>query len=106
MSGGVQDGDAAHPYYRYGGAWKNKVAGASAKKPKKGKNKGKAQIHEWDGDDHKYTTNDKVVYSGKGWVCRKSHFSREEDTPVKATGTWKEDDTAPVVTDEESVSSN
>ena len=30
------DGDAAHPGYRYGGMWKNKRAGASAKM-KKGK---------------------------------------------------------------------
>ncbi|GAB7353881.1 hypothetical protein MBLNU459_g4236t1 [Dothideomycetes sp. NU459] len=34
VSGGVVDGDAAHPLYRYGGAWKNKWAGVSAKKPK------------------------------------------------------------------------
>jgi hypothetical protein len=24
VSGGVADGDADHPYYRYGGLWKNK----------------------------------------------------------------------------------
>jgi hypothetical protein len=24
VSGGVTDGDAAHPYYTYGGVWKNK----------------------------------------------------------------------------------
>ena len=34
VSGGVVDGDSKHPYYRYGGMWKNKHAGVSAKKPK------------------------------------------------------------------------
>ncbi|GAB7361213.1 hypothetical protein MBLNU230_g1276t1 [Neophaeotheca triangularis] len=42
VSGGVIDGDggAGRECYRYGGMWKNKVAGVSAKKPKK-KKKGK-----------------------------------------------------------------
>lgn len=37
VSGGVVDGSPDHPYYRYGGMWKNKHAGVSAKmrKPKK-----------------------------------------------------------------------
>ena len=34
VSGGIVDGDSDHPYYRYGGMWKNKHAGVSAKKPK------------------------------------------------------------------------
>lgn len=34
VSGGIEDGDLNHPYYRYGGMWKNKHAGVSAKKPK------------------------------------------------------------------------
>ena len=34
VSGGVVDGSPDHPYYRYGGMWKNKHAGVSAKKPK------------------------------------------------------------------------
>lgn len=34
VSGGVSDGSSDHPYYRYGGMWKNKHAGVSAKKPK------------------------------------------------------------------------
>ena len=38
VSGGVVDGDSDHPHYKYGGMWKNKHAGVSAKKPKpKGK---------------------------------------------------------------------
>jgi len=97
VSGGVVDGDANHPYYRYGGAWKNKFAGVSAKKPKKGKGKGKGKggsdaIREWVPDDQRYTTNDKVVWEGRAWVCRKSHFSREDETPDKAVGLWKEAD--------------
>ena len=35
------DGDEAHPGYRYGGMWKNKHAGVSAKMPKKVKEKQK-----------------------------------------------------------------
>ena len=34
VSGGVIDGDLAHQFYKYGGMWKNKHAGVSAKKPK------------------------------------------------------------------------
>ena len=37
VSGGSIDGDAQHPYYRYGGMWKNKHEAVSAKKKKKGK---------------------------------------------------------------------
>lgn len=39
VSGGVIDGDDQHIYYRYGGMWKNKHAGVSAKKPKSKKTK-------------------------------------------------------------------
>lgn len=34
------DGDEQHKMYRYGGAWKNKWAGVSAKMPRKAKGKG------------------------------------------------------------------
>ena len=34
VSGGMTDGDLGHPFYKYGGMWKNKHAGVSAKKPK------------------------------------------------------------------------
>ena len=37
VSGGAVDGDAEHKGYRYGGMWKNKHAGVSAKMPKKAK---------------------------------------------------------------------
>ena len=39
VSGGVIDGDAQHEHYRYGGMWKNKHAGVSAKIPRKLKGK-------------------------------------------------------------------
>ena len=38
----MEDGDEEHPYYQYGGMWKNKHALVSAKKPKKAK--GKARV--------------------------------------------------------------
>lgn len=88
------DGDSAHPYYRYGGAWKNKFAGVSAKKPKKGKAKGKGELGEWTSQGIKYTKNDRVMREGRVWICRKSHQSREGDEPEKAIALWKEDDTA------------
>lgn len=34
---GLVDGDSEHPYYKYGGMWKNKHAGVSAKKTNKSK---------------------------------------------------------------------
>ena len=30
VSGGVTDGDAAHPFYRYGGVWKNRTVHAAS----------------------------------------------------------------------------
>ncbi|KAJ1453283.1 hypothetical protein M885DRAFT_524680 [Pelagophyceae sp. CCMP2097] len=35
VSGGVTDGDAAHPFYRYGGLWKNRHAAPQSTKPPK-----------------------------------------------------------------------
>ncbi|KAF2087185.1 hypothetical protein K490DRAFT_6942, partial [Saccharata proteae CBS 121410] len=35
VSGGRVDGDGEHPDYRYGGMWKNKHEGVSAKRKKK-----------------------------------------------------------------------
>ena len=37
VSGGVIDGSSDHPFYKYGGMWKNKHALVSAKKPKRSK---------------------------------------------------------------------
>ena len=125
VSGGVIDGDkSAYPNYRYGGMWKNKVAAVSAKKPKRGKNKGKGrgEIRDWkgrleeegggkgkdeeeEGKGVRYTVNDKVRWEGKVWICRKSHFSREDETPGKAIGLWKEDDSVQSGTEEEEAGS-
>ena len=41
VSGGVVDGDESHPHYKYGGMWKNKHAGVSAKVKGKAKRKAK-----------------------------------------------------------------
>ncbi|TKA64779.1 hypothetical protein B0A49_05325 [Cryomyces minteri] len=41
VSGGVVDGDAAHPAYRYGGMWKNRWADVSARMPRRVKEKAK-----------------------------------------------------------------
>ncbi|KAK4999703.1 hypothetical protein LTR66_001299 [Elasticomyces elasticus] len=106
VSGGVEDGDAEHPLYRYGvtpsvrsradclmGMWKNKHAGVSAKKPKKKKGtcESRSQPQEWVADGKSYTQNDRVTWDGKVWKCRRSHKSRIHDTPEKAVGCWKED---------------
>ena len=47
VSGAVIDGDSEHPYYKYGGMWKNKHAGVSAKKPKPKKKPQGEAIREW-----------------------------------------------------------
>lgn len=96
VSGGVEDGDADHPHYRYGGAWKNRWADVTAKKPKKVKARQKAKHRpvEWDEGHGKYTVNDRVLYEGKSWVCRKSHRPMEGEQPPKAIHLWKEDDDA------------
>lgn len=104
MSGGVIDGDGRdeHQEYRYGGMWKNKWAGVSAKKKKpkakKKDNKGEQSeegeasqeashsaeadlsVPEWRGDsgeepidEYRYTRNDRVYFEGKVWICRRSH---------------------------------
>ena len=43
MSGGVPDGGAAHPDYRYGGLWKNHHANAAAAGDAKKKSKSKSK---------------------------------------------------------------
>jgi len=88
VSGGVVDGPDK-PYYVYGGMWKNKHAGVSAKKPK-----GKTGVHieDWNAYNTRYVTNDKVRYSGRIWVCRKSHQSSETKYPGVDYALWKEDE--------------
>lgn len=44
VSGGMVDGSMDHPFYRYGGMWKNKHALVTAKKPKSKKPKKSTKI--------------------------------------------------------------
>ena len=67
--------------------WKNKHAGASAKKPKRKK---KAQFRDWNDFGVNYVTNDKVSYDGRLWTCRKSHQSSETTKPSRGYTFWKE----------------
>lgn len=86
VSGGVIDGSPHHLYYRYGGMWKNKHAGVSAKKPKP---KQRVAVRDWQ-DHTSYVFNDKVTYEGKVWSCRRSHTSSVANVPGKGYGFWKE----------------
>lgn len=87
VSGGEIDGPGK-PHYQYGGMWKNKHAGVSAKKPKR-----KGQTSEitkpWV-PIGEYVTNDKVRHEGKIWVCRRCHASTEETMPGTRYRYWKE----------------
>lgn len=86
VSGGAIDGNPDHPYYRYGGMWKSKHAGVSAKKPKRKK---PVPFQDWQGCT-RYIFNDKVSYEEKVWICRRSHTSSEAKAPSKGYGFWKE----------------
>lgn len=97
VSGGVVDGDGSNEWYRYGGMWKNKHEAVSAKMKKgKGGKKGRKpsdEMEEWIATEKKYTPNDRVRWEGKIWICRKSHWSKEEEAPgEKSYKVWKEDD--------------
>ena len=92
VSGGVVDGDSEHPYYKYGGMWKNKHAGVSAKKPNKSKAAlGGNAVGNWQDDRKLYVMNDKVHFEEKVWVCRRKHESGEGNAPGKGYRFWKED---------------
>ena len=67
--------------------WKNKVAGASAKKPKAKKN---VPARRWNDAGLKYVTNDKVEHEGKVWICRRSHKSSGKTVPGLGYTYWKE----------------
>lgn len=93
--------------------WKNKHEAVSAKKPKQ---KLKAKVvenrtagsagsdvgdeeaevvqsgNEWNGEEHQYTKNDKVLWGGQLWICRKSHTSKAERPPDQDYSSWKESD--------------
>ena len=109
VSGGTVDA-AGHkdefPYYRYGGMWKNKHEGVSAKKKRKGKSTTvvdkndreegtRVAVEEWK-LDVEYTRNDlvKMATNGAVWMCRRSHRSEELNGPLSRKGYrwWKEDD--------------
>lgn len=81
------DGDADHPDYKYGGMWKNKHAGVSAKKPKLKK---AAVIKDWQGSNIRHVVNERVQHDGKLWICRRSHESSEANEPGKDYSLWKE----------------
>ena len=85
VSGGEIDGNPDHPYYRYGGMWKNKHAGVSAKKPKPEK---PVALQDWQ-DCTSYVFNDKVTYENLVWICRRSHKSSEVKVPGKGYSFWK-----------------
>lgn len=108
VSGGAVDAaghEAEFPFYRYGGMWKNKHEGVSAKKKGKGKggrsDRGNLEVDMreksriWE-EGIEYTRNDHVGVDGDGgvWVCRRSHKSDERNGPKSAKGyrCWKERD--------------
>lgn len=86
VSGGEIDGPGKS-FYKYGGMWKNRMAGVSAKKPKSKKN---ILLREWDGSGVKYVMNDKVKHADKVWVCRRSHNSCGTTMPGSGYTYWKE----------------
>lgn len=69
--------------------WKNKVAGASAKKPKAKKS---VPVKKWKDAGLQYVTNDKVEHDGKIWLCRRSHHKSSVETTMPGLGYtyWKE----------------
>ena len=90
VSGGKIDGPDM-PFYQYGGMWKNKHAGVSAKKPKKKKQTIEVlSAKQWSPAEVHYTTNDKVIDNGNFWICRRSHLSEEERKPGLGYTYWKE----------------
>lgn len=94
VSGGVVDGTADQPHYVYGGMWKNKHAGVSAKKKKK-KKEDRAAIKDWSETQNEYITNDRVNHQGKFWICRRSHTNSDESATGLGYRYWKEDTSSP-----------
>lgn len=84
VSGGKIDGDPNHPYYRYGGMWKNKHEAVSAKKKgKKSRKKGKATT-----DVKPWTASRAFIVEGQ---TRASTASDDEEGAA-ASGTASSDD--------------
>lgn len=89
VSGGEIDGPNK-PFYQYGGMWKNKHAGVSAKKPKKKSAIEAPPAKQWNSGEVRYTTNDKVIEDGKVWICRRSHLSGGNRRPGLGYTYWKD----------------
>lgn len=100
LSGGQIDGDREHPHYRYGGMWKNKHDAVSAKK--KNKSRKELQLQDWHSSNQgtdgqstnsgkRYTRNDRVIWNGKVWACRKTHLARGSSAPDQEFGLWREE---------------
>lgn len=87
VSGGEIDGTDDKQYV-YGGMWKNKHAGVSAKKPK---NKSALIIKDWSENQSQYITNARVKHNGKIWICRRSHDTTGKSIPGTSYRYWKED---------------
>ncbi|KAL8695189.1 MAG: hypothetical protein Q9224_003436 [Gallowayella concinna] len=100
VSGGVVDGSEDRPHYVYGGMWKNKHAGVSAKKPKK---KNPAAIKDWSETRSDYIQHDKVIHKGKVWICRRSHNTNEKNAPGLSYRFWKEATFSTSAAEEQSV---
>lgn len=87
VSDGVVDGTENTPAYKYGGMWKNRHAGVSAKKPK---NRHQSSIYDWSETHAHYVQNDKVKHDNKVWICRRSHDATDQTAPGKGYTYWKE----------------
>ncbi len=110
VSGGTIDAaghKSEHPFYRYGGMWKNKHENVSAKKKSRKKSKSRDAEKENAGVDLggegtqrdwkasvEYTRYDRVNSCGNvlEWVCRRNHRSEEWNRPASKRGHryWKE----------------
>lgn len=102
VSGGVVDGTEDKPNYVYGGMWKNKHAGVSARKPKK---KSSAALKDWSGSQSDYIQNERVKHEGKLWICRRSHKSSGKNAPSSLSYRyWNEAPSA--AADQQSVDDN
>ena len=92
VSGGEIDGPD-HPFYRYGGMWKNKHSDTMVSAKKRKTKKISEIIRPWNADNTEYVHNDKIKFNDKMWICRRSHFSNDQ-TPPTAYRYWKQlDDT-------------
>lgn len=94
------DGTEDKSHYVYGGMWKNKHAGVSAKKPKK---KDHTPLKDWSKARSEYITNDRVKHEGRLWICRRSHITTDQYSPGIGYRYWKEDASSQSTTDDAQV---